>query len=186
MFSTRFRRPAHRNLRGRQKSVAQGYARRLAPPAQGRKNQGSAGTGPALSNVSAPWSDERERRRTSPRRDLNVHWCRGIDGRRSEARIADVIAALQADVVGLQELDLNRLRSTGVAQAGLIAEYLGWHHYFHAAMRKGDEHYGDAILSRYPMRLRQARELPSVMTRICPEIVPRSGWKWKLPAAKSR
>ncbi len=32
-----------------------------------------------------------------------------------------------------------------------------------------DEHYGDAILSRYPMRLRKAQELPSVTTRICPE-----------------
>lgn len=99
----------------------------------------------------------------------NVHGCRGMDKRRSEERIAEVIASLEADVIGLQELDFNRPRSAGVDQAGLIAEQLGWHRYFHPAFKAGDEHYGDAILSRYPMRLRQAQELPSVMTRVCPE-----------------
>jgi endonuclease/exonuclease/phosphatase family metal-dependent hydrolase len=99
----------------------------------------------------------------------NVRSCRGMDGRRSEQRIAEVIASLEVDVIGLQELDLGRRRSAGVDQAALIAERLGWHRYFHAAMRVADEHYGDAILSRYPMQLRQARELPSVMTRVCPE-----------------
>ena len=99
----------------------------------------------------------------------NVHGCRGMDGRRSEQRIAEVIAALDVDVIGLQELDLNRPRSAGVDQAALIADQLGWHRHFHPAFRIGDEHYGDAILSRYPIRLRQAKELPSVTTRVCPE-----------------
>jgi endonuclease/exonuclease/phosphatase family metal-dependent hydrolase len=99
----------------------------------------------------------------------NVHRCVGIDGRRSETRIAKVIADLDLDVIGLQELDLNRRRSAGVDQAGLIAEQLGWTRVFHPAMRVADEQYGDAILSRWPMRLRQARELPSVTTRVCPE-----------------
>lgn len=92
-----------------------------------------------------------------------------MDRRRSEKRIAEVIAALDVDMIGLQELDLNRRRSARVDQAGLIADQLGWQRYFHPALRIGDEHYGDAILSRYPMRLRQAKELPSVTTRICPE-----------------
>jgi endonuclease/exonuclease/phosphatase family metal-dependent hydrolase len=99
----------------------------------------------------------------------NVHGCRGMDGRRSEERIAEVIAALDVDVIGLQELDLNRGRSARVDQTALIADLLGWHRYFHPALRRGDEHFGDAILSRYPMRLRQAKELPSVTTRLCPE-----------------
>ena len=99
----------------------------------------------------------------------NVRSCVGMDRRRSEKRIAEVIAELNVDVIGLQELDLNRRRSAGVDQAGLIAEHLGWKRIFHPALRKGDEHYGDAILSHLPMRLRQARELPSVTTFICPE-----------------
>ena len=99
----------------------------------------------------------------------NVHSCRGQDGRRSEERIAEVIAALEVDVIGLQELDLNRRRSAGVDQAALIAGQLGWQRFFHPALRRGDEHYGDAVLSRYPMKMRKAQELPSVTTRICPE-----------------
>ena len=99
----------------------------------------------------------------------NVHSCRGMDGRRSEERIAEVIAPLEVDVIGLQELDLNRRRSAGVDQAALIADQLGWHRFFHPALRRGDEQYGDAVLSRYPMRLRKAQELPSVTTRVCPE-----------------
>jgi endonuclease/exonuclease/phosphatase family metal-dependent hydrolase len=99
----------------------------------------------------------------------NVHGCRGMDRRRSEQRIAEVIAMLGVDVIGLQELDLNRRRSAGVDQVALIADQLGWHRYFHPALRVGEEHYGDAILSRYPMRLRRAQELPSVTTRVCPE-----------------
>jgi len=99
----------------------------------------------------------------------NVHGCRGMDARRSEQRIAEVIATLDVDVIGLQELDLNRRRSAGVDQAALIADQLGWHRFFHPALRVADEHYGDAILSRYPMRLQKAQELPSVTTRICPE-----------------
>jgi endonuclease/exonuclease/phosphatase family metal-dependent hydrolase len=99
----------------------------------------------------------------------NVRACRGIDGQRSEKRIAEVIALLNVDVIGLQELDLNRRRSAEVDQATRIAEELGWRHVFHPALRIGDEQYGDAVLSPHPMRLRQARELPSVTTRLCPE-----------------
>jgi endonuclease/exonuclease/phosphatase family metal-dependent hydrolase len=99
----------------------------------------------------------------------NVHSCRGMDRRRSEQRIAEVIAAMDVDVIGLQELDLNRRRSARIDQAALIADQLGWHRFFHPALRAGDEQFGDAILSRYPMRLRQAKELPSVTTRVCPE-----------------
>jgi endonuclease/exonuclease/phosphatase family metal-dependent hydrolase len=99
----------------------------------------------------------------------NVHGCVGMDRRRSETRIAEAIADLEVDVIGLQELDLNRRRSAGIDQAGLIAEQLGWQRIFHPALRVAGEQYGDAILSRWPMQLRQARELPSVTTRVCPE-----------------
>src|SRR3982751_2694231 len=92
-----------------------------------------------------PMSDDKRLRVAT----YNVHGCRGIDGRRSEQRIAEVIALLDVDVVGLQELDLNRQRSAGVDQAGIIAKELGWHRLFHPAMHIGEEHYGNAILSRY-------------------------------------
>jgi len=99
----------------------------------------------------------------------NVHGCVGTDGRRSESRIAKVIAGLDADIVGLQELDLNRRRSAGADQAGLIAERLGWTRFFHPAMRRAEEEYGDAILSRHPMVLRKAAMLPCDAPFYCRE-----------------
>jgi len=100
----------------------------------------------------------------------NVHGCTGMDRKRSEARIAEVINELAADIVGLQELDLSRRRSSGVDQAGLIADQLGWHRYFHPAMRRREEHYGDAIVSRYPLTLRKAGELPGTAPFYCREM----------------
>ncbi len=91
----------------------------------------------------------------------NVHGCVGLDWQRSEKRIADVIASFQPDIVGLQELDMARKRSAGVDQARLIAMELGFHHLFHPAFIREEEHYGDAILSRWPMVIRRVGELPS-------------------------
>ena len=100
----------------------------------------------------------------------NVHGCVGMDRQRSEARIAEVIASMRVDVVGLQELDANRDRSARVDQAALIAERLGWNHLFHPAMRNGDEHgYGNAIISRFPLRPRPAIELPGEGSWYCRE-----------------
>jgi endonuclease/exonuclease/phosphatase family metal-dependent hydrolase len=99
----------------------------------------------------------------------NVHGCVGMDGKRSEARIAEVIASLDVDVIGLQELDLNRRRSAGTDQAGLIAEKLSWTRHFHPAMRREEEQYGDAILSRHPMNLRRAAALPCAAPFYCRE-----------------
>ena len=99
----------------------------------------------------------------------NVHGCVGMDQARSETRIAEVIAESRADLVGLQELDLSRRRSGGVDQAALIAGQLGWHRFFHPAMRTGEEHYGDAVVSRFPLTLRRAGELPGIAPSYCPE-----------------
>ena len=100
----------------------------------------------------------------------NVHGCVGLDGQRSELRIAEVIASMSTDIVGLQELDLNRTRSAGVDQAALIAQQLGWHHLFAPAMRQAnDEDYGNAIISRYPIKLRRALPLPGSGTWYCRE-----------------
>ena len=51
----------------------------------------------------------------------NVHRCLGIDGQLSPARIAEVIASCEADIVALQEIDVKRARTRGVDQAQAIA-----------------------------------------------------------------
>ena len=99
----------------------------------------------------------------------NVHGCVGIDGHRSESRIAEVIASMSVDIAGLQELDLGRARSAHADQAALIANQLGWKYYFHPAMRSGDEQYGNAIVSRFPIVLQRAAELPGSAPWYCRE-----------------
>ena len=99
----------------------------------------------------------------------NVHGCTGMDRLRSETRIADVIAEMSVDVVALQELDLGRRRSAGADQTKVIAQQLGWHSYFHPAMRRDAEHYGNAILSRYPLTFRRGVELPGTPPFFCRE-----------------
>jgi endonuclease/exonuclease/phosphatase family metal-dependent hydrolase len=76
---------------------------------------------------------------------------------------------MSVDVVALQELDLGRRRSAGANQTKMIAEQLGWYSHFHPAMRRGDEHYGNAILSRYQLNFRRAVELPGKPPFFCRE-----------------
>ena len=90
----------------------------------------------------------------------NVHSCIGMDGKMAPERIARVIAQYAPDIVALQELDVGRMRTGGVDQAHLIAQHLGMELHFHAAMHIEEEQYGDAVLSRLPMRLVKSDQLP--------------------------
>lgn len=90
----------------------------------------------------------------------NVHSCIGMDGMRSYSRIASVIAEAQPDVVALQELDVSRPRSRNAHQVRVLAEMLEMEFHFHPALRIKEEEYGDAILSKHPVRMVQARPLP--------------------------
>jgi endonuclease/exonuclease/phosphatase family metal-dependent hydrolase len=99
----------------------------------------------------------------------NVRSCVGMDGQRSESRVAEVIASLGVDIVGLQELDDKRHRSAGIDQALTIAQQLGWRHLFHPAMVDRDEQYGDAIISRHPLVATRAGELPGPAPWYCRE-----------------
>ena len=92
----------------------------------------------------------------------NVHRCLGTDRRLSPARIAEVVAACEPDVVALQELDVGRVRTGGVDQAHAIAQELGMAFHFHPAFRVMEELYGDAILTARPSRLVRAGPLPGL------------------------
>jgi len=90
----------------------------------------------------------------------NVHRCVGTDRRLDVARVADVIAALEPDIVALQELDVGRMRTNGVDQAHEIARRLEMAFHFHPAMKVEEELYGDAILTRHPERKVRSAALP--------------------------
>jgi endonuclease/exonuclease/phosphatase family metal-dependent hydrolase len=102
----------------------------------------------------------------------NVHSCVGLDGRLSPARIGRVLAQCGADVVALQELDVNRRRSGSRDQTLEIARALGFEQVvFQPAISTADEHYGDAILSRLPLRVVHRGALPGSQLR--PHLEPR-------------
>ena len=90
----------------------------------------------------------------------NVHSCVGTDDKLSPARIARVIARQDPDVVALQEVDVCRPRTGRVDQAREIARALEMDFHFHPSLELAEERYGNAILSRLPMRLVKAARLP--------------------------
>jgi len=106
----------------------------------------------------------------------NVHRCVGLDRRLAPERIAEIIAAEEPDVVALQELDVGRRRTRRVDQAHVIAQELEMAFHFQAAYRLAEEAFGDAIMSRLPMRLVHAGQLPRGLTNGRRE--PRRGALW--------
>jgi len=93
----------------------------------------------------------------------NVHSCVGRDGKISPSRIARVIRRHEPDIVALQELDVGRKRTGEVNQPRLIAEELGMDYYFRPSVLIGEERYGNAVLSRYPIELIRAGQLPRII-----------------------
>ena len=99
----------------------------------------------------------------------NVHSCMGMDGRVSPRRIARVIARQHVDLAALQELDHGRPRSRAEDQAGDIAAELGFHLVFCPAVVRGNERYGHALLSRWPLETVKVGVLPSHPGGVWPE-----------------
>ena len=95
----------------------------------------------------------------------NVHSCVGMDGKISTRRIAKTIAQYDPDIVALQELDVGRSRTQEVDQAHEIARELKIEFHFHPALQIEKELYGDALLSRYPLRLIRSGNLPGSPNR---------------------
>ena len=91
----------------------------------------------------------------------NVHSCIGMDGKASTERIAEVIFRTGADLVALQEVDAGLARTGLVDQAREIASTLNMHFHFHPSLYKEEGAYGNALLSRFPMCLRQGGALPT-------------------------
>ena len=102
------------------------------------------------------------KRRTLRVMTYNVHSCIGMDGKISPERIARAIGRHEPDIVALQELDLMKVRTGGMDQPHIIARELKMIYQFHPNIRIEEERYGNAVLSRYPMRLTKADKLPGL------------------------
>ncbi|HTK95236.1 MAG TPA: endonuclease/exonuclease/phosphatase family protein [Terriglobales bacterium] len=82
----------------------------------------------------------------------NVHKCKGMDGRTRPARVARVIAELDADVIALQEV-LSAPGAPEDDQARYLAQALEPR--YHYGLGENRKHrgaaYGNAVLSRFPI-----------------------------------
>src|SRR5579862_4332509 len=84
----------------------------------------------------------------------NIHKCiGGVDRRYEPERIAEVIRKLEADVLLLQEVDANVPRSKHDHQVDVLGELVGMRYrsWFPNVDVRGGGHYGNAILSRFPL-----------------------------------
>jgi len=95
----------------------------------------------------------------------NIHSCRGRDGVYAPERIAEVIVQYAPDVICLQELDVRLVRSNTLDQAAIIAGFMEMEFHFHPSFCIEKGYFGNAVLSRYPMRLVKAAELPAFHSR---------------------
>lgn len=82
----------------------------------------------------------------------NIHKCVGIDRRFSPERIAEVLQEIDADVVALQEVLCHKNLDRREHQAEFIAEELGMDFYLGENRRIKGGLYGNAVLSRLPVR----------------------------------
>lgn len=75
--------------------------------------------------------------------------------------IASIIKKTDADLVGLQEIDVNLNRSQNTDQAKKLAELTGMHYFFSKGINLDHGEYGTVILSKYPIVKSERFELPS-------------------------
>lgn len=81
----------------------------------------------------------------------NIHRCFGTDGTYAPERIAEVIESLDADVIGVQEIDM-KLLVDGRTQLDYFAATLGLHAVAGPNIQGRRGKFGNALLSRWPVR----------------------------------
>lgn len=90
----------------------------------------------------------------------NIRHGRGTDDRVDLERVADVLRALDADVITLQEVDDRTERTGGVDQVAVLAQLLGYEgvHGPHRPYQGG--FYGNAVLTRLPVVRQETHPIP--------------------------
>ena len=79
----------------------------------------------------------------------NIHKARGLDGRVRVERIARVLAAIEADVIALQEVVSREGPTIEDHQAGYLAERLGYRYAIGETRKHRGGVYGNVTLSRW-------------------------------------
>ncbi len=92
----------------------------------------------------------------------NIHHAEGTDRKLDVERIAKIIVDAKPDVVALQEVDQKVARTRSVDQPAQLARLTGMHVAFGGNIRLQGGDYGNAILSRWPIKAQKNRALPNV------------------------
>lgn len=92
----------------------------------------------------------------------NIHHAEGVDRKLDVERIARVILSVQPDLVALQEVDRNVKRTGGVDQPAELARLTKMHVAFGPNIELQGGHYGNAILSRFPIKQHSNHRLPNI------------------------
>ena len=82
----------------------------------------------------------------------NVHGGVGSDGRYDPHRAASVLTEIGADIFGLQEVDSRPRRGNELDQFHLFEQSTGFHVVAGPNVLHGRHRYGNALLSRWPVR----------------------------------
>jgi len=92
----------------------------------------------------------------------NIHHGEGVDGKLNLERIAAVIRSVEPDIVALQEVDRLATRSKSVDQPAELARLTRMHVAFGDNIPLQGGQYGNAVLSRFPIRSSQNHKLPNI------------------------
>ncbi|MCM8542230.1 MAG: endonuclease/exonuclease/phosphatase family protein [Lentisphaeraceae bacterium] len=83
---------------------------------------------------------------------FNILGGRNVDGKRDVERLAKVIKALNPDIVAMQEVDKGTGRIQGRDITAELAKLTGMYHAYGKAMNYDGGEYGEALLSKYPIK----------------------------------
>jgi len=90
----------------------------------------------------------------------NIHHGEGVDRKLDLQRIADVIKSVTPDLVALQEVDKGTQRTNRVDQPATLARLTGMKVVFGGNIRYEGGDYGNAVLSRLPIKRHKNHLLP--------------------------
>lgn len=100
----------------------------------------------------------------------NIQHGRGMDGQFKLERTAYVLAVLNPDIILLQEVDCWRPATHMTCQPRALAKILHMNYAYGAVKRYRPGSYGNAILSRYPIRSKKNHILSGEDRRCCLEV----------------
>jgi len=91
----------------------------------------------------------------------NIHNAIGVDDSFNLDRLVDAIKREDPDVLALNEVDMGALKTSFVDIASYFAHKLNMYYYYGYSFYK---HYGNALLSKYPIINAEIIELPLIVT----------------------